>query len=39
VEVERLDGELAEAIENAKLHNGADDSWATADLDVNALLS
>jgi hypothetical protein len=27
------------AIENAKLHKGADDSWATAHLDVNALLS
>jgi hypothetical protein len=34
-EVERLEGELAEAIENAKPGRGPDDSWATADLDVN----
>jgi hypothetical protein len=34
-EVERLEAELAEAIENAKPGNGPDDSWATADLDVN----
>jgi len=35
VEVERLEAELAEAIENAKPGKGPDDSWATADLDVN----
>jgi hypothetical protein len=34
-EVERLEAELAEAIENAKPGQGPDDSWATADLDVN----
>jgi hypothetical protein len=34
-EVERLEHELAQAIENAKPGNGPDDSWATADLDVN----
>ena len=34
-EVERLEAELAEAIENAKPGKGPDDSWATADLDVN----
>jgi hypothetical protein len=34
-EVERLEAELAEAIENAKPGVGPDDSWATADLDVN----
>jgi hypothetical protein len=34
-EVERLEAELAEAIENAKPGMGPDDSWATADLDVN----
>jgi hypothetical protein len=34
-EVERLEGELAEAIENAKPGKGPHDSWATADLDVN----
>jgi hypothetical protein len=34
-EVERLENELAQAIENAKPGNGPDDSWATADLDVN----
>jgi len=34
-EVERLEGELAEAIENAKPGKGPEDSWATADLDVN----
>ena len=33
--VERLEAELAEAIENAKPGKGPDDSWATADLDVN----
>jgi hypothetical protein len=32
---ERLEAELAEAIANAKPGNGPDDSWATADLDVN----
>jgi hypothetical protein len=34
-EVERLEAELAEAIEKAKPGVGPDDSWATADLDVN----
>jgi hypothetical protein len=34
-EVERLEAELAEAIEQAKPGRGPDDSWATADLDVN----
>jgi hypothetical protein len=34
-EVERLEAELAEAIENAKPGAAPDDSWATADLDVN----
>jgi hypothetical protein len=34
-EVERLEAELAEAIENAKPGKGPDDSWATTDLDVN----
>jgi hypothetical protein len=34
-EVERLEGELAQAIENAKPGKGPNDSWATADLDVN----
>jgi hypothetical protein len=34
-EVERLEAELAEKIENAKPGKGPDDSWATADLDVN----
>ena len=34
-EVERLEAELAETIENAKPGKGPDDSWATADLDVN----
>jgi hypothetical protein len=34
-EIERLQAELAEAIENAKPGAGPDDSWATADLDVN----
>jgi hypothetical protein len=34
-EVERLEAEIAEAIENAKPGKGPDDSWATADLDVN----
>jgi hypothetical protein len=34
-EVERLEAELAEAVENAKPGKGPDDSWATADLDVN----
>jgi len=34
-EAERLEAELAEAIENAKPGMGPDDSWATADLDVN----
>ena len=34
-EVERLENELAQAIENAKPGKGPDDSWATADLDVN----
>jgi hypothetical protein len=34
-EVERLKNELAQAIENAKPGKGPDDSWATADLDVN----
>ena len=34
-EVERLEAELAEAIEKAKPGNGPDDSWASADLDVN----
>jgi hypothetical protein len=34
-EVERLEAELAEAIENAKPGKGPDDSWATANLDVN----
>jgi hypothetical protein len=34
-EIERLENELAQAIENAKPGKGPDDSWATADLDVN----
>lgn len=34
-EVARLEAELAEAIANAKPGVGPDDSWATADLDVN----
>ena len=34
-EADRLEAELAEAIENAKPGVGPDDSWATADLDVN----
>jgi hypothetical protein len=34
-EVDRLERELAQAIENAKPGKGPDDSWATADLDVN----
>jgi hypothetical protein len=34
-EVERLERELAQAIENAKPGKGPDNSWATADLDVN----
>ena len=34
-EVERLEGELAQAVENAKPGVRPDDSWATADLDVN----
>jgi hypothetical protein len=34
-EVEQLENELAQAIENAKPGKGPDDSWATADLDVN----
>jgi hypothetical protein len=34
-EVERLEAELEEAIENAKPGKGPNDSWATADLDVN----
>jgi hypothetical protein len=34
-EVERLDAAIAEAIKNAKPGQGPDDSWATADLDVN----
>ena len=34
-EVERVENELAQAIENAKPGKGPDDSWATADLDVN----
>lgn len=34
-EVERLRSELATAIEEAKPGVGPDDSWATADLDVN----
>ena len=34
-EVERLEGELAEAVESAKPGKGPHDSWATADLDVN----
>jgi hypothetical protein len=34
-EVERLEAELAEAIQKAKPGKGPDDSWATADLDVN----
>jgi hypothetical protein len=34
-EVARLEEELAEAIENAKPGKGPNDSWATADLDVN----
>ena len=33
--VERLEAELAAAIANAKPGDGPDDSWATADLDVN----
>lgn len=34
-ETERLQGELATAIEEAKPGVGPDDGWATADLDVN----
>jgi len=34
-EVERLEAELAEAIENAKPGIGPKDDWASADLDVN----
>ena len=34
-EIERLENELAQAIENAKPGKGPDNSWATADLDVN----
>jgi hypothetical protein len=34
-EAERLRGELASAIEQAKPGAGPDDGWATADLDVN----
>jgi hypothetical protein len=34
-EVERLEAALQEAIAAAKPGNGPDDSWATADLDVN----
>ena len=34
-EVERLEGELADAIASAKPGLGPDDSWASADLDVN----
>jgi hypothetical protein len=34
-EVERLENQLAQAIENAKPGKGPDDSWTTADLDVN----
>ena len=34
-EVERLEAELAAAVANAKPGTGPDDSWATADLDVN----
>ena len=34
-EVKRLEAEITEAIENAKPGKGPDDSWATADLDVN----
>ena len=34
-EVARLESALAEAIAKAKPGNGPDDSWATADLDVN----
>ena len=34
-EIERLEGELADAIANAKPGMGPNDSWATADLDVN----
>jgi hypothetical protein len=34
-EIDRLEQELAEAIKNAKPGEGPDDSWATADLDVN----
>jgi hypothetical protein len=34
-EVERLEAEFAKAVENAKPGKGPDDSWATADLDVN----
>jgi hypothetical protein len=33
--VEELNAELAEAIAAAKPGKGPDDSWATADLDVN----
>ena len=35
-EVDRLQAEIAEKIENAKPGKGPDDSWATANLDVNA---
>jgi hypothetical protein len=34
-EVERLEAELAAAIEQAKPGNGPDDGWPTVDLDVN----
>lgn len=34
-EAKRLEGDLAVAIERAKPGNGPDDSWATANLDVN----
>jgi hypothetical protein len=34
-QVDRLEKQLAEAIDNAKPGQGPDDSWATADLDVN----
>ena len=34
-EVDRLEAEIAEKIKNAKPGEGPDDSWATADLDVN----
>jgi surface antigen len=34
-EADRLEAELTEKIENVKPGSGPDDSWATADLDVN----